>query len=164
MYLQKTWKIICVYGSEGCRLNDNLAKKIMEGNVLMAPFLAGNVLGSGLGNFVVAEWQDPGAPPGPPRYIAPLHTHHRDDEAWYVLEGSLCIRSGDDIIRAEAGCGVFVPKGTPHTYWNPSQQRTRYLLIMAARIYGLIGEIHAMTERTPQKMKELFAKYDSELH
>lgn len=135
----------------------------MENNVRVAPRLAGNVLGSQHGNFVVAEWQDPGAPPGPPRYIAPLHVHHQDDEAWYVLEGALCIKSGDSVIEAEAGCGVFVPKGTPHTYWNPTPQKTRYLLIMTANIYSLIREIHEMTQRTPAKMKDLFAKYDSEL-
>jgi mannose-6-phosphate isomerase-like protein (cupin superfamily) len=135
----------------------------MENNVRVAPRLAGNVLGSQHGNFVVAEWQDAGAPAGPPRYIAPIHVHHQDDEAWYVLEGALCIKSGDSVIEAEAGCGVLVPKGTPHTYWNPTPQKTRYLLIMTANIYRLIREIHEMTERTPANMKSLFAKYDSEL-
>lgn len=135
----------------------------MESNVLMAPFLAGSVLGSGQSSFVLAEWQDPGAPPGPPRFIAPLHIHHHDDEAWYVLEGCLCVRSGDAVIQANAGCGVFVPRGTVHTYWNPNQHKTRYLLLMTANIHCLIREIHGMTERTPDKMKELFARYDSEL-
>jgi mannose-6-phosphate isomerase-like protein (cupin superfamily) len=27
-----------------------------------------------------------------PVYIAPLHIHHDDDEAWYVLEGGLAVR------------------------------------------------------------------------
>jgi mannose-6-phosphate isomerase-like protein (cupin superfamily) len=120
-------------------------------------------MGSIQSGFVVAEWQDPGAPPGPPRYIAPLHIHYQDDEAWYVLEGVLCIQSGDSVIEANAGSCVFVPKGTPHTYWNPSPQRTRYLLIMTTKIHHLIREIHEMTERSPAKMKELFNKYDSEL-
>lgn len=134
---------------------------------LSAPLLAGNILGLPDGDFVIAEWQDPGAPhsvpPGPSRYIAPLHIHHADDEAWYVLEGTLCVLSGDTIIEAHAGSAVFVPKGTKHTYWNPTSQRTRYLLIMTARIDGLIKEIHVMAERTPEKMRALFARYDSEL-
>ena len=37
-------------------------------------------------SFVVAEWRDPGGGDDPPRYHAPLHVHHSDDEAWYVLE------------------------------------------------------------------------------
>lgn len=135
----------------------------MSENHLIAPPLAGNGMGLPDGDFIIVEWQDPGAPPGPPRYIAPLHLHHQDDEAWYVLEGTLCVLCGDRVVEAHAGSGVFVPKGTKHTYWNPTQQRTRYLLIMTPDIHRLIGEIHTMTERSPVKMKALFAKYASEL-
>jgi mannose-6-phosphate isomerase-like protein (cupin superfamily) len=135
----------------------------MNNAPIIALPLAGNLLGLPMGDFVVAEWQDPGGPPGPPRYIAPVHIHYRDDEAWYVLEGTLCVQSGDSVIEANAGSGVFIPKGTKHTYWNPTANRTRYLLVMSANIHRLIGEIHAMTERSPEKMKALFAKYDSEL-
>jgi mannose-6-phosphate isomerase-like protein (cupin superfamily) len=135
----------------------------MSENVITAAPLAGNVMGAINSDFVVAEWQDPGALPGPPRYIAPLHIHYQDDEAWYVLEGTLCVRSGDSVIEIHAGAGVFVPKGTKHTYWNPSPQRTRYLLIMTAKIHNMIKEIHAMTDRSPEGVGELFRKYDSEL-
>lgn len=135
----------------------------MESAVSIAPPLAGNLLGPEGGNFVIAEWQDPGGPPGPPRLIAPLHVHYKDDEAWYVLEGCLCVRSADSIIEAGPGCAVFVPKGTPHTYWNPLPQRTRYLLIMTPNIHHLIREIHAMSDRTAEKMQELWKKYHSAL-
>jgi mannose-6-phosphate isomerase-like protein (cupin superfamily) len=133
-----------------------------EKHLIAAP-LAGNLLGLPDGDFIIAEWQDPGAPPGPPFYIAPLHVHHADDEAWYVLEGTLCVLSGDTIVEAHAGSAVFVPKGTRHTYWNPTPTPTRYLLIITARIDRLIKEIHAMTERTPEKMQALFRRYESEL-
>ncbi|HEY1215477.1 MAG TPA: cupin domain-containing protein [Bryobacteraceae bacterium] len=133
-----------------------------EKHLIAAP-LAGNILGHPGGDFVIAEWQDPGAPPGPPSYIAPLHIHHQDDEAWYVLEGTLCVLSGDTVIEAHAGSGVFVPKGNKHTYWNPTQQRTRYLLIMTPQIDRLIKAIHAMSGRTPEKMKALFVEFGSEL-
>jgi hypothetical protein len=52
------------------------------GSPTIAPPLAGNVVGSVGANFVVAEWKDAGGPPGPPRWIAPLHLHRNDDEAW----------------------------------------------------------------------------------
>jgi mannose-6-phosphate isomerase-like protein (cupin superfamily) len=127
----------------------------------VAPLLSGNVAGWPGNDFIVAEWQDAGGPPGPPRYIAPLHVHHGDDEAWYVLEGMLCVRVGDKIIEAAAGSCVFVPKGTPHTYWNPTQDRTRYLLIMTPSIYNLVKDIHA--DHSPEKLKEVFARYNSEI-
>src|SRR5262245_44738289 len=86
---------------------------------IIAPPLSGNVIGSAGDAFVIAEWRDAGGPSGPPRLIAPLHVHFRDDEAWYVLEGTLRVRVGEDEVEAHAGSAVFVPRGTAHTYWNP---------------------------------------------
>jgi hypothetical protein len=134
----------------------------MSSPIVASP-LAGNVLGSIGNSFVVAEWKDAGGPPGPPRWIAPLHLHHSDEEAWYVLEGTLRVRCGTDVIEAGAGAAVFVPRGTPHTYWNPGPGPTRYLLVMTSNIYGLIRAIHAMPERSPSALRAMFSKYDSEL-
>jgi mannose-6-phosphate isomerase-like protein (cupin superfamily) len=120
-------------------------------------------MGSPKDAFVVAEWRDAGGPPGPPRYIAPLHVHHRDDEAWYVLEGTLRVLVGDQEVEARVGSGVFVPRGTKHTYWNPSPEPVRYLLIMTSNIFRLIQEIHAMQEKAPATLSAVFRKYDSEL-
>jgi len=129
---------------------------------IVAPPLSGNVLGSISNAFVVAEWQDAGGPTGPPRLIAPRHLHHNDDEAWYVLEGALRVQVGEDEVEVPTGSGVFVPRGTPHTYWNPGPGRVRYLLVMTANIFRLIQEIHAMPERPPASPKAVFSKYDSE--
>jgi len=130
---------------------------------IIAPPLAGNVLGTAVNNFVVAEWQDAGGVSAQPRYIAPLHLHRSDDEAWYVLEGVLRVKVGEDDVELRAGSGVMVPRGTPHTYWNPGPDRVRYLLIMTSRIYQLIQDIHAMKERTPTTLRAVFEKHDSEL-
>src|SRR3954453_12354383 len=43
--------------------------------------LFGNALGSSSDDFVIVQWK---AAVGD-HWIAPLHVHHRDDEAWYVL-------------------------------------------------------------------------------
>jgi mannose-6-phosphate isomerase-like protein (cupin superfamily) len=128
-----------------------------------APLLAGNVIGSRDSSFVIAEWRDAGSPSGPPRLIAPLHLHHHDDEVWYVLEGKLIVRIGDDDIECAAGSAVMVPRGAPHTYWNPDPTPVRYLLVMTANIYRLIQEIHQMSDRSRPAFQELFRKHDSEL-
>src|SRR6266700_1690381 len=128
----------------------------------IAPPLAGNVLGLANNDFVIAEWQDAGGPPGPPRWIAPLHLHRNDDEAWYVLEGTLCVRVGKDVVEAQAGAAVFVPRGTPHTYWTPGPGLVRYLLVMTSNVYSLIQDIHAMTDRSPAALRAVVEKHDSE--
>jgi uncharacterized cupin superfamily protein len=130
---------------------------------IVAPPLSGNILGSISNAFVVAEWQDAGGPTGPPRLIAPRHLHHNDDEAWYVLEGALRVQVGRDEVEVRTGSGVLVPRGTPHTYWNPGPGRVRYLLVMSSNIFCMIQEIHAMAERTPSSLQAVFRKYDSEL-
>jgi len=132
-------------------------------SLIVAPPLSGHVTGSIGDAFVIAEWQDAGGPAGPPRLIAPRHVHYSDDEAWYVLEGSLRVQAGADEVEARAGCSVFVPRGTPHTYWNPGPGRVRYLLVMTSNIFRLIQEIHLMTDLNPAALQALFQKYDSEL-
>ncbi len=114
-------------------------------------------------NFVVAEWRDAGGVFDLLRTIAPLHLHHNDDEAWYVLGGSLCVRRGEEIVQASAGSAVFGPRGFPHTYWNRGPGPLRYLLVMTANIYQLITDIHAVPEKTRAALKEVFRKLDSEL-
>jgi hypothetical protein len=89
--------------------------------------------------------------------------HHNDDEAWYVLEGALVIRAGDNVIELPAGSAYLVPRGTPHTYWNPGPAPVRYLLFMTPTILRLIQSIHATNDRSPAAMAALFAQCDSAL-
>ena len=106
-------------------------------------------------DFVLVEWT---AEVGR-HWIAPLHVHHVDDEAWYVLEGTLGFRLGEEEVVAEAGSAVMAPRGTPHTFWNAGDAEARYLLVMTRRIAHLIEAIHAPGADIPA----LFVEHDSEL-
>jgi mannose-6-phosphate isomerase-like protein (cupin superfamily) len=92
-------------------------------------------------------------------FIAPLHIHHADDEAWLVLEGALLVRRGDRDVPAGPGEAVLVPRGTPHTFWNAHDGPTRYLLAMTPRIQRLIDALHAPSDRP---VEELFRAHASE--
>ena len=59
----------------------------------------------------------------------PLHTHADEDESWYVLQGALRFRLGDDIADAPAGAFVFVPRGTPHCFQNAGAQPARIIVM-----------------------------------
>src|SRR5215470_19581137 len=130
---------------------------------IVAPPLAGNTIGSNDSSFVVAEWRDAGGSFNPPRLIAPWHIHHKDDEAWYVLGGELRVRIGTDEVVVGPGASAFVPRGTPHTYWNPGPEPARYLLIMSPNIFGLIQEIHTLKDRSRPSLEAVFLRHDSEL-
>jgi mannose-6-phosphate isomerase-like protein (cupin superfamily) len=130
----------------------------------IAPLLRGNTLGNLQSAFVLAEWHDDGGvEDGPPRLIAPLHLHRNDDEAWYVLEGALCVQRGDEVVELAAGSAVLVPRGTPHTYWNPTPHPTQYLLIMTPNILQLIKAIHSLKERSLATLRAVFEQHGSEL-
>jgi quercetin dioxygenase-like cupin family protein len=117
--------------------------------------LAGGSLGSPNDDFVVVEWT---AEIGT-HWIAPLHIHHTDDEAWYVLEGTLGFRLGDDEIEAPAGSAVLARRETPHTYWNAGDFPARYLLVLTPNIARLLREIH----EPGADIRAIFARYDSEI-
>ncbi len=44
---------------------------------------------------------------------APLHVHHRDDEAFWILEGDVTFEVGGETIEASVGDYVFGPRGIP---------------------------------------------------
>lgn len=109
-----------------------------------APRLAAGPVGLPDGDFVLVEWGDPGGGvTGPDRPIAGLHVHHRDDEAWYVLEGRLGFRLGPETVEAGPGEVVLAPRGTPHTFWNAGPEPARYVLVMTPRIHRLVAALHA---------------------
>src|SRR5919199_2824076 len=51
-----------------------------------------------------------------PEGEAPLHVHHREDEAFWVLEGEVTFEIGEQTIKASPGSFVFGPKDVPHRY------------------------------------------------
>ena len=59
----------------------------------------------------------------------PLHTHADEDESWYVLQGALRFRLGDELAQAPAGAFVFVPRGTPHCFQNAGEEPARIIVM-----------------------------------
>lgn len=47
---------------------------------------------------------------------APLHVHHNEDEAFWVLDGDATFEIGETTIEARAGDYVFGPRHIPHRY------------------------------------------------
>ena len=58
----------------------------------------------------------------------PPHVQHREDEAFYVLEGEYAFLIKDYTIKAEAGSLVYVPKGVLHAHKNVGEGVGRMLL------------------------------------
>jgi mannose-6-phosphate isomerase-like protein (cupin superfamily) len=100
--------------------------------------LTGSAVGGSGDDFVLVQWT---AQVGD-HWIAPLHVHHDDDEAWYVLQGRLGFRLGGEEFEVGPGSAVLARRGTPHTYRNAGEVEAEYLLVMPPRIASLIEAIH----------------------
>ena len=60
----------------------------------------------------------------------PPHIHHREDESFYVLEGTFSVLLSDETLQASTGAFVHIPKGTLHTYKNVGTSPARVLVIL----------------------------------
>jgi quercetin dioxygenase-like cupin family protein len=78
------------------------------------------------GRLALIEQVVPAGFPGPA-----LHLHPEFDETFYVLEGTVAFRVGEEAYDAVAGTTAFIPRGVPHTFANPNGQPARTLVLLA---------------------------------
>jgi hypothetical protein len=64
----------------------------------------------------------------PQGHGSPLHIHRREDEWFYVMEGTLTFWVGGEVIEAPAGAFVYGPRDVPHTFLVSSSE-ARFLLV-----------------------------------
>jgi mannose-6-phosphate isomerase-like protein (cupin superfamily) len=67
----------------------------------------------------------------PPGEMIPPHTHTREDECNFVLEGELTFDVGGEIVLAPAGSFVLKPRGVYHAFCNTGTGPNRHLEIHA---------------------------------
>jgi mannose-6-phosphate isomerase-like protein (cupin superfamily) len=58
-----------------------------------------------------------------------LHTHLREDELWYIIEGDFRFKAGGAMLRVSAGGMAFGPRGMPHAFQNIGEAPGRLLVI-----------------------------------
>jgi quercetin dioxygenase-like cupin family protein len=76
------------------------------------------------GALTIEEW---GLPPD---QMIPPHTHSREDECSFVLEGELTCEVGGEIVVAPVGSYVLKPRGVPHALCNTGTEPVRVLEIL----------------------------------
>jgi quercetin dioxygenase-like cupin family protein len=69
---------------------------------------------------------------------APLHVHHKEDEAFWILEGELTFQIGEETIKASPGSFLFGPKDVPHRYTVDSGPARMLFLLSPAGFEELI--------------------------
>lgn len=57
----------------------------------------------------------------------PPHTHQREDECFYVLEGEFDVLLGEQTIAAGPGTYIHLPRGVPHGFRNKTSETSGFL-------------------------------------
>ena len=111
----------------------------------------------GSGNLSLSESTFEAGSPGP----LP-HVHETFTDSFYVLEGELSVRSGDDTLTVRAGDYAYAPPGTVHTFWNGSDAPVRFLNIMAPGGFEqYLKEVAALPgPPDPAAMAAIASRYD----
>ena len=86
------------------------------------------------GYFLSESWDMP------PGFGSPYHVHHREDEAFYVLEGEMAFVCGGKWMRGGPGTYVFGPREIPHGFKVVGDKPARMLLMCAPG--GFEGFVH----------------------
>lgn len=76
------------------------------------------------GAYSLLEQVCAGAPP-------PRHVHEHEEEAFYVLDGTLEVHIGDQVVRATSGSFCLVPRGVEHTLISTGPEPARTLLLLS---------------------------------
>lgn len=77
----------------------------------------------------------------PPGFAPPQHVHHDENEAFYVLEGSMRVTCGDDVWTVAAGDFVSLPRHVWHGF-TVSDEGVRILHLTApAQFERLVAEV-----------------------
>ena len=106
----------------------------------------------------------------PPGSGAPLHVHHGEAEAFYVLEGTVELTCGDRTVTTQAGDFVYTPRDVPHKYTVAGDKPARLLLLFSRPGFEMFfAEGGSPLDQAPagapnpEAFRHLVEKYDMEL-
>ena len=112
------------------------------------------------GGFFLSESTIAPGFPGPPP-----HVHETLHDMFYVLEGTLTMRIGEEEREAPAGTFVCAPPGTVHTFANRSDAPVRFLNFnipggWEGYMRDLAAAAAAGTPPTPEEIGKIASRYD----
>lgn len=106
----------------------------------------------------------------PPGFASPYHTHHLEDEAFYVLEGELAVVCGGKWIKAGPGAYVYGPREIPHGFKVIGNVPARMLLLCSPGGFEHFVRDQATDMTAPPappdmaRMMELAARHKIDIH
>lgn len=100
---------------------------------LFEQVLSGEESGGPLGVALVTQ---------PVGIATPLHRHTHESEAFFLIEGSMTYRAGDEMFELAAGDFIWLPLGVPHAFRVTGKTPARMLaLTTPGGLLGLYDEV-----------------------
>jgi mannose-6-phosphate isomerase-like protein (cupin superfamily) len=138
LFVYATTRLIATAPSQDYRAGARVAEELMAEPGSNAPGAQANRTLEVFGETVIIRTDPTGAlldaamieeivPPG---MAAPLHSHGREDEIAYVIEGMFRIWRGDEVFDVGAGGMAMLPRRQPHTFKNIGPAVGRLLTVI----------------------------------
>jgi len=99
------------------------------------------------------------------------HSHTREDELSYVLEGEIGVMIGDQEFVAPTGSYVLKPRGIPHAFWNNGTVPARLIELIfpsgleeAFREMATLSIDRAMAGQDRERRREISERWGTTPH
>jgi mannose-6-phosphate isomerase-like protein (cupin superfamily) len=73
--------------------------------------------------------------------MPPLHVHHRDDEAFYVMDGELSLFVAGEQLSLGPGQAALAQRGVPHAYRVESEEARWLVITTPAGFESFVREV-----------------------
>lgn len=103
----------------------------------------------------------------PAGFSSPYHTHHLEDESFYVLEGEIAVVCDGTWTRAAAGAFVFGPRGVPHGFTVLGNTPARMLLLCSPGGFEqFVAELSEAAPAPPDmpRLAQIAERYRIDIH
>jgi len=91
----------------------------------------------------------------------PIHVHTEEDEAFYLLDGTMTYSADGQLYRLSAGSFIFLPRGLPHGFRVTGSGPVRFLAVTLPgalmSLYDEVGRAARQHELPPPDQELLMA-------
>ena len=98
-----------------------------------------------------------------PQSGVPVHLHTREDETFFILEGTIEATCGGRTLTLEKSATAFLPRNLPHSYRNPTNNVARYLVWITPggfeKCLEEFGRLPAGQAPSPETLVSIGQKY-----
>ncbi len=97
----------------------------------------------------------------PPGAATPVHIHTLEDEAFYLLDGTMTYSADGELHRLARGSFIFLRRGLPHAFRVTGDSPVRFLAIASPgalmALYDEVGRPAGERELPPADQEQLMA-------